>query len=336
MLALVIEKPGTVRVDDVPQPQPQKGEVLVRIVQAGICGSDVEILNGTRPSDFVSYPVIPGHEWIGEVESVGAEVDDLVPGTRVVGENFRPCFRCPRCAEGRTNLCESEYQEAGFTMQGAFAEYLCIDRRFLHVVPHAGPPSVGALIEPAACIAQGILELGVSPASACAVVGAGTLGILALSLLRLGSPTRLLAVDRRRDRLDAARSICGFDVEPATPEDVSFDSEFDLVVVTADSAHAAATGLQLVRRGGGLLLEGISGDPIPTLSSDDIVLKHVTAQGIFGASRAAWTWVVGVVSKGLLRPEGLVTHELALAEHERAFRLLLEGDPGTLKVQFVM
>ena len=336
MLALVIEKPGIARLDDVPQPQPKDGEVLVRVVQAGICGSDIEVLNGTRPPDFVRYPVIPGHEWIGEVAATGSGVNDLMLGTRVVGENFRPCFRCARCAEGKTNLCQSEYQEAGFTLPGAFAEYLCVDRRYLHVLSDSVPATVGALIEPAACIAQGILELGVTPASTCAVVGAGTLGILAIHLLRLSNPSRLLAIDPRSDRLEAVRAIRGDDLEVATPDSLELDSQFDLVVVTADTPHAAATALRLVRRGGDVLLEGISGDPIPTISPDDIVLKHLKVQGIFGASREAWSWMVAVASKGLMRPEGLVTHELPLREHDRAFQLLLDGAPGTLKVQFVM
>ena len=336
MRALVIDKPESLSVEDVPRPEPKEFEVLVRVLRAGICGSDVEILNGTRPAEFVRYPVIPGHEWIGEVVVTGSQVLDLPAGTRVVGENFRPCFRCVRCAEGRTNLCLSEYQEAGFTLPGAFAEYLCADRIFLHVLPKSVPAAVGALIEPAACVAQGIIELGVRPAAKCAVVGAGTLGMLALTLLRLSSPTRLLAVDRRRDRLDAVRVICGDDVELAIPDELDFESGFDLVVVTADSPDAAATALKLVRRGGDILLEGISGDPRPTLSPEVIVLKHLRVQGIFGASRDAWSWMVDVASGGLLRAGELVTHQLGLEEHERAFQLLREAAPGTLKVQFVM
>jgi threonine dehydrogenase-like Zn-dependent dehydrogenase len=167
-------------------------------------------------------------------------------------------------------------------------------------------------------------------------VGAGTLGILALQLLRLSSPARLLAVDRRRDRLDAVREISGADVELADPEESGFESQFDVVIVTADSAHAAATAIKLARRGGDLLYEGISGDPIATVSPDAIVLKHLRVQGIFGASRAAWSSMVDVVSSGLLRAEGLVTHQLSLDQHEHAFKLLQDAAPGTLKVQFSM
>ena len=338
MKALVIEKPGSAQLDDVPVPEAAGSDVLIRVLQAGICGSDVEILNGTRPADFINYPVIPGHEWVGEVAATGDQVSDLSPGTRVVGENFRPCFRCRRCAEGRTNLCLSDYQEAGFTLPGAFAEYTKVDRRYLHVLPDSVPLGVGALIEPAACVAQGLLEVGVRPAASCAVVGAGTLGILALHLLRLSSPSRLLAVDRRNDRLDAAREIFGGAVQLVTSDEMKsgLESQFDLVVVTADSPHAAAGALKLARRGGDLLYEGISGDPIATVSPDDIVLKHLRVQGIFGASRAAWSWMVDVASSGLLPAEATVTHELPLEEHEQAFRLLQKGAPGTLKIQFVM
>src|SRR5918996_936931 len=139
MKALVIEKPGSAELDELARPEVGATDVLVRVRQASICGSDVEILNGTRPTDFVRYPVVPGHEWVGEVASVGEGVRDLPRGTRVVGENFRPCFRCPRCAEGKTNLCSADYQEAGFTQPGAFAQYLCVERKFLHVLPKSVP-----------------------------------------------------------------------------------------------------------------------------------------------------------------------------------------------------
>jgi D-arabinose 1-dehydrogenase-like Zn-dependent alcohol dehydrogenase len=121
MRALVVERPGVAAVQRVPRPVPGPGEVLVRVGAAGICGSDVEVLEGRRPPPYVRYPIIPGHEWAGTVEAVGPGIDGVAEGAVVVAEGFRVCGDCTRCREGRTNLCTGDYAETGFTHAGAFA-----------------------------------------------------------------------------------------------------------------------------------------------------------------------------------------------------------------------
>ena len=105
MRAVVVERPGAARLQRVPRPEPGPGEVLVRVGAAGICGSDVEVLEGRRPARYVRYPIIPGHEWAGMVVAVGPGVENVNDGDAVVAEGFRACGRCARCSEGRTNLC---------------------------------------------------------------------------------------------------------------------------------------------------------------------------------------------------------------------------------------
>lgn len=109
MSAVVVERPGAASLRRVPRPEPGLGEVLVRVGAAGICGSDVEVLEGRRPARYVRYPIIPGHEWAGTVEMVGPGVESIHEGVAVVAEGFRACGDCARCREGRTNLCLAEY-----------------------------------------------------------------------------------------------------------------------------------------------------------------------------------------------------------------------------------
>src|SRR4029450_6159358 len=122
MLALVVDRPGVSAVSQVPEPAPGPGEVLVEVAAAGICGSDLELLDGPRPAASVRYPVVPGHEWSGRVLAAGPGVDGLAPGDPVVAEGLRACGVCDRCAEGRTNICTVAYAETGFTLPGALAE----------------------------------------------------------------------------------------------------------------------------------------------------------------------------------------------------------------------
>src|SRR5918993_1196640 len=163
MRALVVDGPGRSAVTDVPEPVPGPGEVLVSVEAAGICGSDLELLDGRRPAAYTRYPVVPGHEWAGRVQAAGPGVRDLAPGDPVVAEGLRSCGVCERCTEGRTNLCVAGYAETGFTHPGALAERLVVPARLVHRLPAGRPVEPAALLEPAARVASGLLEAGTPP-----------------------------------------------------------------------------------------------------------------------------------------------------------------------------
>ncbi len=333
MKALVIERPLSAAVADVARPEPGAGEALVRVAANGICGSDVEILEGRRPAPYVRYPIIPGHEWAGTVEALGAGVTGIERGAPVVAEGFRACGECARCREGLTNLCEAEYAETGFTHSGACAEFLCVPASLVHVLPAGTDLEAAALLEPAACVAGGLLEADLRPGLSVAVVGSGTLGLLAVALLRLTSPARLTLVGTRPARLALGREL-GADQTIDVAGDVPL-SQFDLVFEAANRPEGAQLALRLARRGGTVVLEGISGIDEPALTADLISLGNLRVQGIFGASRAAWRWVVELFAQGQLDPARLVTHRLPLERHGEAFALLGDRSAGALKVQLL-
>ena len=331
MRALVIERPGAAAVQRVPRPDPGPGEVLVRVGAAGICGSDVEVLEGRRPERYVRYPIIPGHEWAGTVEAVGPGVDQIEEGAVVVAEGFRPCGDCARCREGRTNLCSAEYAETGFTHAGAFADFLTVPAQLVHQLPPGTDLNAAAVLEPAACVAQGLLEVDLVPGRTVAVVGSGTLGLLAVALLSRISPSRLALVGTRTARLALGRELGATETwnvrAGETPE-----SGFDLVFEAAGTVEAARAAIALARRGGTVVLEGISGQA-NGVDADAVVLGHLRVQGIFGASRNAWRWVTDLFAAGLLDTQPLVSHLFPLEEHVAAFAALTDRSGNALKVQ---
>src|SRR5216117_911810 len=207
MRAVVVDRPGAATLRRVPRPEPRAGEVLVRVAAAGICGSDVEVLEGRRPKRYVRYPIIPGHEWAGTVEAVGPGVADVEVGAAVVAEGFRACGDCARCREGLTNADEVDYAETGFTHAGAFADFVCVPAHLVHQLPAGSDLAAAALLEPAACVAQGLLEIDLRPGLTVAVVGSGTVGLLALALLSLVSPKRLALVGTRPARLELGTAM---------------------------------------------------------------------------------------------------------------------------------
>jgi 2-desacetyl-2-hydroxyethyl bacteriochlorophyllide A dehydrogenase len=331
MRAVVVERPGAATLRRVPRPAPGPGEVLVRVGAAGICGSDVEVLDGRRPAPYVRYPIIPGHEWAGTVEAVGRGVQGIDEGAVVVAEGFRACGDCARCREGRTNLCAADYAETGFTHAGAFADFLCLPAHLVHQLPPGSDLAAAAVLEPAACVAQGLLEVDVRPGMTAAVVGAGTVGLLAVALLSRVSPARLALVGTRSPRLELGRTLGATDVWNVRQEQHP-EPGFDLVFEAAGTVEGARTAIALARRGGTVVLEGISGEP-SGIDADAVVLGHLRVQGVFGASRNAWRWVTDLFAAGLLDTKPLVSHSFPLEEHAAAFAALADRSGDALKVQ---
>jgi threonine dehydrogenase-like Zn-dependent dehydrogenase len=337
MRALVVHEPGRYAVEELPEPVPGPGEVLVAVAAAGICGSDLELVDGRRPAAYVRYPVVPGHEWAGRVVRTGPGVEaGLAPGDPVVAEGLRACGVCARCAEGRTNLCTAAYAETGFTHQGALADRLVVPARLVHRLPAQRPLEPAALLEPAACVANGLLEAGVPrPGSRVAVVGDGPLGLLAVLLLRTVSPAELLLVGARPARggrhgrgAGATRVVDAADRQQLA----ELGGRYDAVVEATNAPEGAASALRLLRRGGSAILLGISGAQRPTIDPDTLTLNQLRVHGVFAASRAAWRWVVELYGSGILDPAPLVTHWYRLEEAPLALAALAAPDGDAVKV----
>ncbi|MDN3356325.1 alcohol dehydrogenase catalytic domain-containing protein [Actinomadura sp. DC4] len=316
--SLLVRAPGAYSLVTGDPPDPGAGEVVVGVAAAGICGSDRELVEGTRPAAFARYPIVPGHEWSGVVTAAGPGVDPDLVGRPVAGEGFGNCQVCDRCREGAANLCSAGYDETGFTRAGAFADSLVLPARLLHVLPGDADLRAAALLEPASVAAAAVLTARVEPGERVAVVGAGTLGALCLQLLRLRSPVELAAADPRAGRTAVALA-CGATHAGAGPLE---SGAYDVVIETAGVAGSAAAAIALARRGGRVVLTGIPGEDDAGTGAAVIVGGQLTVSGVFGASPSAWTHAVRLFAAGLLDLGSLVTHELGLEEFGRAMELL--------------
>lgn len=332
--AVWVDAPHRLLVRDVEPVSPGRGEALVRIAYAGICGSDRELLAGTRPSPYVRYPVIPGHEWSGTVASVGEGADPELVGTKVVGQGIRPCGTCAACRRGDGNLCEGPYAETGFTEPGAFSDRLLLPANLLHVLPDDADLRAAACLEPAACVAAACLQADARPGGRAAVVGGGMLGLLAVQFLRAAGAADILVVEPESGRREVAL-LCGAS-GLVNPDDAEpYSGTFDVVVEAAGAGDAAARAVSLARRGGRVVLTGIPGGGEPVLDPAVLVTKALTVHTTFGAPPRAWTHAVRAFATGAIDPGCLVTHEVGLDEAELAFDLLGSGGAAALKVLLV-
>jgi len=180
-----------------------------------------------------------------------------------------------------------------------------------------------------------MLEAQLRPDLRSAVVGAGTLGLLAVSMLRLTSPDRLVLVGSRAPRLALGLRLGADETYDLNADLESLYDTFDLVFEAANRPEAAVTALKLARRGGTVILEGISGAAEPAIRPDLVTLKHLRVQGIFGASGAAWSYAVQLFGAGKLDPSELISHRFRLDEFQSAFDTLEDRGSGAVKVQLL-
>src|SRR5262249_39100134 len=212
-------------------------DVLVRSRLAGVCRTDLEVLEGELDRRWVVYPCIPGHEWSGVVEQVGEGVTDLAPGDRVVCEGFCYCGICRRGRAGDTNLCE-EYDQLGFTRGGGYGELVLVPRRVVHRLPVSVSFDAAVLIEPASVVLQGLLRARPVPGETIGVVGAGTVGALSIVLAKLFAPAAIVAFGIREAELELARRLGATETVAVTGGAVAHQGELDLVVETAGAVAA--------------------------------------------------------------------------------------------------
>ncbi|MET9557115.1 alcohol dehydrogenase catalytic domain-containing protein [Streptomyces sp. NPDC006645] len=329
--AVVVDEPGVHRLVVGERPVPGAGEVLVRVAAAGICLSDREVYHGRRDPGYVRYPVTPGHEWAGTVEAVGGGVDPALVGRRTVAEGFRTCGICERCRAGDTSLCAGGYDETGFTRPGAFADHVAVPARLLHPLADDADLRAAALLEPAAVVAGAVRAGAPEPGERIAVVGAGTLGLLAVQFLAAYAPGELTVIEPRAGRTTLAVAFGAHEVlAPAEAE--RRRGGYDLVVETAGAPTTAASSCLLARRGGRVVLTGMFAAGASGIDPVHLSLSGLTVRSVFGASSAAWSFAVRAFTAGLLDPGPLITHEFPLERYAEAVALVGGGDPGTGKV----
>ncbi len=343
MKALLLKGPGEAILTELEKPSIGPEEVLIRSRAVGICGSDVELYRGIRPQGYYRYPVVPGHEWAGEVVAIGERVRTISPGDKVVAEGFLFCGTCRNCRTGLTNLCEAGYEEIGFTRTGGLAEYVAVPARLVHILPGNASLEEAALLEPTAVVAHAFLRSQPRAGDSVVVVGDGTIGLLAVQLARLFSPAILVLIGSRNERLELGRQLGaththnsrGSDPEPLI-RSLTGGQGADLVFEGGNRPAGVEQALRLARRGGTVVLEGIAGSGAHlSLESDTFVLKHLAVLGIFGASSAAWTYAVQIFRAGLLNLAPLITHRFALDEYQTALDTLISRQTKMLKVLIV-
>jgi threonine dehydrogenase-like Zn-dependent dehydrogenase len=311
MRAFVITGAKAGSVVAVPRPVAGRGQVVVDVERAGVCGTDMEFYSGEMAylrSGEAAYPIRIGHEWCGVVSSVGEGVDPAWAGRRVTGDTMLGCGTCPRCTGGRQHLCATRY-EVGIRggWAGALAEQVLMPVRALHALPASVDPVAGALVEPGANALRAFAAAGLSSGDRLLVVGPGTIGLLvALFARAAGVRVDLLGVDA--GSLEFARSLGFSGVWAAS--DAAPPAGFDAVVDASTGPQVPALALDLVEPGKRVVYIGLS-EPPSMVDTRTIVLRDLTVTGVLSGSGG----LAGTISRyasGEVDPRPLVATTVGL------------------------
>jgi len=318
-----------VRLEEIPTPQIGSGELLVKVLASGICGSDVMEWYRIKKA-----PRVLGHEITGEIVEVGKGVDRYHIGDRVFVSHHVPCNTCQYCLTGFHTLCDT-LRTTNFD-PGGFAEYLRVPRinvdRGVFLLPEEVSFEDGVFIEPLACVLRGQRLARFRPGQSVFVIGSGISGVLHIALARGAGAGRIIASDINEYRLKSAKKI-GADevieareVNPARIREINQGRLADLVIVCAGTISAYIQALQSVDRGGTVLcfapLEPGLNFVFPFFEfwNDGITLLSTYGGSPFDISTA-----IELIRAQRLPLQKMITHRLPLAETGLGFQMVTEA-----------
>ncbi|MFI7497608.1 zinc-dependent alcohol dehydrogenase family protein [Streptomyces sp. NPDC049687] len=320
MKAAVIEAPGRVTVTTVPDPTPGPREVVVDVAACGLCGTDLHILQG----EFApTLPVVPGHEFAGEVVGLGSEVTELAVGDRVAVDPSLYCNECRYCRAGRNNLCD-RWQAIGVTVAGGAAEYAVAPVANCVRLPDHVDVQDAALIEPLSCAVRGYDVLNSRLGSHVLIYGSGTMGLMMLELAKRTGAASVDVVDVNPERLATAEKL-GCSRAAAGADELGRPAGWDVVIDATGNAAAIQDGLERVAKAGTFLQFGVSDyATTATISPYRIYNQEITITGsmavLHSYERAAELFAAGV-----LDPQIFISHRLPLAQYPQALEQFAAG-----------
>lgn len=333
MRAGKIEQPGRAQFSGADAPEPGPDDVLIRVHAAGICGTDIHILKGEYEA---RYPLIPGHEFSGEIVGLGERVTRFKVGDRVTADPNIPCNRCPACQRNEPNQCEN-LAAVGVTRNGAFADYV--------VVPEGNVFAIGdlsfaaaAMVEPLACVAWGLERLRIPPGASALVFGAGPMGCLLAQALHSSGASRVVVTDIVPYRLalaadlGATETVLAGDRQDRQITSIEPDG-YNLVVDATGIPQVLERAFGYLRARGTLWVFGVTPrDARVSFSPYEVFRKDLTILGSFAVNRT-FQESIAMIRSGRVKVEPLISHTLPLEDFAQGFELA-QTDPKRMKVQY--
>jgi len=325
----VVVSQNAIELTDAATPRPDAGEVLVRSIVAGVCGSDTHAAHGRHP--FIRLPYLPGHEVVGVVAALGPGVDTVAVGERVTVEPDLPCWTCKQCLRGTQNLCENlKFFGCGYD-QGGMADFFTIPANRIHAVPDALDYRAAALIEPLSTPVHAVRVAGDVRGKAVVILGAGTIGLLLLAVVRARGAKRVVVTDPLSSKRARALEYGADVVLDATTDDLvarardalgeSADVVFDCVAVQStvgDAVHMAS-------KGGTVVIVGVPASDV-TVPLPIIQDHQIRIQGSATYLPEDYEESTAMLLSGAVRADDIITAEVPMSRAADAYDLSAGGE----------
>ena len=339
MKALVLEEYMKLVYRDVPMPQLNDDEVLVKVKAVGICGSDVHGMDGSSGRRIP--PIIMGHEASGVIESAGPAVNGWHAGDRVTFDSTIYRRDDWFTKQGMYNLSDGRMvlgvSTPEFRKHGAFAEYVTVPQHILYRIPESVRFIQAALVEPAAVSLHAINLSPIGPDDTVVVVGAGMVGMFVIQLLRIKGCRHIVAVDLEPSRLELAKKLgADFAFVPddaalgKTVHELTNNRGADCAIEVVGIGPSVQLGISLLRKGGTITLLG-NLSPEVTIPMQAVVTKQLRLQGSC-AINGEYPEILELISKGVLNMEAILSAEAPLSEGAAWFERLYKKEKGLMKV----
>lgn len=335
MKALVKSKaePG-IWMEEVPMPVVGHNDVLIKIRETSLCGTDLHIYNWDEwAKKIIPIPLIVGHEFIGEVVELGREVKEYFKiGDRVSGENHIACNHCRNCRAGRAHLCKSNVS-VGVTRDGCFAEYLSIPAVNAYPVPDAVTDKVGSILNQCGNSIHTALSFPVAGEDVL-ITGAGPVGIMAAQIARHVGARFVVVTDVNEYRLKLAEKIgVTMAVNPlhttldTVMKKLGMTEGFDVGLEMSGNANAFNDMIKHMNHAGKIALLGFLPDST-TIDWSEFILKGLELKGVYGREMYdTWYKMITIIQSGLdLLP--IITHEFSINDYDKAFKTMASGESG--------
>ncbi|EEG73808.1 NAD(P)-dependent alcohol dehydrogenase [[Clostridium] hylemonae] len=337
MKVVYLTEPGTMEIAEEVIPEVRKGCALVRIEYNGICGSDVHFYKDGRVGDCVLHgPFVLGHEVSGTVTEVGEGVTELKAGDRVALEPGYACGKCEFCKSGRYNLCPDVKFFAAPPVRGALQEYVVHPADMCFKLPGNVSTMEGALVEPLA-VGLHAASLGeVSLGQSVVILGAGCIGLVTLLAAKARGAANIVVADLHEKRLEYARQMgathtvnAGGGDAPAKIMEI-LEGGPDVVFETAGSPVTIAQTAHIVRRGGTIVLVGMSAQSEVNYNFFQVMEKEAVIKCVF-RYRNLYPKAIAAISGGSINVKQIVTHTFTLEEAGKAFETVVEDAQNVVK-----
>ncbi len=340
MLAVVKPKaaPGA-EIREVKVPVFGANDVLVRVKVASICGTDLHIYEWDRwAQNRIHPPLIPGHEFCGEVVAYGDEVTSVKEGDFVSAEMHVACGKCLQCRTGEAHICQN-VKIIGVDTDGAFAEYVVIPESNIWKLDPDIPQEYASILDPLGNAVHTVLA-GEIAARTVAITGAGPIGLFAIAVARAVGAATIFAIEVNEHRRSVAKKMKADYVLDPSKEDVrSIIMEktgglgVDVVLEMAGHPDAIRTAFDIVRRGGRISLLGLTSKPISLNFSEDIIFKGLTVQGINGRRMyQTWYQMTALLKAGKLDLHPVITDRISMKDFSKGMERLKTGEASKILV----